>query len=105
MDDQKFEDTRAAFEGAVYAKYFDNRGKERWRGEVLSLHPDRTFRESLLGRLPTGEYERPSIDAMWFGWRMNEEASSGDPLEDVAALIGSGATLQEIVDYITAARR
>lgn len=70
MDEQdhEVESTRAAFEEAVFRKYFISRVARdlTLRGKVVE-------KAELLKRKKKGGYKRPEIAAMWYGWKLHRE--------------------------------
>lgn len=70
MDEQdvEVESTRAAFEEAVFRKYFISRVARdlTLKGKVIE-------KAELLKRKKKGGYKRPEIAAMWYGWKLHRE--------------------------------
>ena len=70
MDEQdvEVESTRAAFEEDVFRKYFISRVARdlTLKGQVIE-------KAELLKRKKTGQYKRPEIAAMWYGWKLRIE--------------------------------
>lgn len=66
--DEEVESTRAAFEEAVFRKYFISRV-----ARDLTLKGKVVDKAELVKRKKRGGYKRPEIAAMWYGWKLHRE--------------------------------
>lgn len=71
------ESTRAAFEEAVYQKYFVSQVSR-----ALLLKKGVVDKATLLERKKKGAYRRQEIAAMWFGWKLRLEVSPDPKWQD-----------------------
>ena len=93
---------RELFEENVYRAYFLSNIQRNSGGPFeLQLSTATKDKAEFCARRPDGYYQFDDVNAAWWAWQERAKLGERSTYEMVAANIGAGMTMQELVDWLS----